>query len=88
MRTPEIDRMTTPDGSMPARTAPVGTYVYRIKSTGNSSARFGPCEVCGKHVSEVFIQTEGKIYQPKEMTYYQCNKSLFGHEVCLIQQRR
>jgi hypothetical protein len=27
-----------------------------IKSTGHSSSRFGNCEVCGLHCSDVFIQ--------------------------------
>lgn len=35
-------------------------YRYRLSSTGESSRRFGPCDVCGEHVSEVFLQTEEK----------------------------
>ena len=29
-------------------------YVYRIATTGHSSTRLGPCEVCSEHVTEVF----------------------------------
>lgn len=87
MRTPTIDRMVLPDGRPARDTAPVGAYVYRIKSTGDSSAKFGPCELCGKHVSEVFLQTEGRIFEPNQVTHYKC-KDWFGHESCLISQRR
>ena len=37
-------------------------YRYRIQSTGASSHKYGPCEVCGKHVSEVFSQIEQRWY--------------------------
>lgn len=38
-------------------------YRYRIKSTNDSSSKFGPCEVCGHHATEVFLQVEEQAYQ-------------------------
>ena len=80
--------MPHPDfGSLPNHP---GAYVYRIRSTGSSSAKFGPCEVCGKHVSETFIQTEGITYENGgriAVTHHECI-TLFGHEECLIAKRR
>lgn len=64
-------------------------YRYRLSSTGASSDKFGPCEICGKHASEVFLQVEQQKYgeQDNEWTEYQC-KSYFGHKECLLNQRR
>jgi hypothetical protein len=74
-----------------------GKYVYRIKSTGHSSMRYGPCEVCKKGCSEVFYQVEGLTYCTDELddcgpgkicvTYHEC-RNLFGHEDCLRGARR
>lgn len=68
-----------------------GVYVYRIKNTGGSSARFGPCEVCGKPCSEVFYQVEGLTFSDAVtqlgVTYMGC-RSLFGHKECLRKARR
>lgn len=69
-------------------------YRYKLVSTGDSSARYGNCDVCGKHVTEVFIQREerryrfehnGKIYEgwTGEGCHY-----LFGHKECLIAKRK
>lgn len=33
-------------------------FRYRMKSTGASSHKYGNCEVCGQHASEVFHQVE------------------------------
>lgn len=83
MRTPEIERFVNVPQE-PDR------YVYRIKSTENSSTKFGPCEICGKACSEVFYQVEGKTFDLDgqiAITYHEC-KNLFGHEACLIGARR
>lgn len=64
-------------------------YRYTLKSTGHSSAKFGLCEVCGKHVSEVFVQTEMQFYEDEfgsGWTYYEC-EDYFGHERCLRSKR-
>lgn len=65
-------------------------YVYRIKSTGHSSTRLGPCEVCDVHASEVFLQVEGLTFDNDgelAVTHYECT-DLFGHRNCLIESRR
>ena len=62
------------------------TYRYRLTSTGDSSEKYGACEVCGKHASEVFQQAEERAFEGG-WTQYQCRR-LFGHEGCLIAQRR
>lgn len=41
-----------------------------IKSTGFSSERYGVCEVCEKHVSEVWLRRIG-------------TRSAFGHRECI-----
>lgn len=46
----------------------LGAYVYRIKSTGYSSARYGACEVCSKPCSDVFYQVEGRTYDAERGT--------------------
>lgn len=67
-------------------------YRYRLSSTGYSSARLGPCEICGKHASEVFIQAEQKRYRRHDgtlsWTYADCIDSCFGHKECLENQQR
>lgn len=59
---------------------------YRLRSTLDSSHKYGPCHVCGEHASEVFYQSEAVIYIDSELgpcwTYYGC-ESWFGHEACL-----
>ncbi len=67
-----------------------GRYVYRIKSTGHSSARLGGCEVCGEHVTEVFLQVEGLTFDNDgelAITYADC-RDLFGHRGCLLEGRK
>jgi len=41
-----------------------------IKSTGGSSQRFGACEVCGEHATEVFFSSGTPDY-------------VFGHRDCV-----
>ncbi len=67
-----------------------GKFVYRIRQTPFSSARFGRCEVCETHVSEACLQVEGVTYESDgeiRVTYADC-QSLFGHRECLIGARR
>lgn len=47
----------------------------RVKSTGESSAKFGPCEVCAKRVSDVYIRRIGSDHA-------------FGHEQCVSRPGR
>lgn len=56
----------------------------KVNSLGDSSAKYGPCEVCGKPVSEVFavkllkhhIMEDGSVILPSD-------GMLFGHDECL-----
>lgn len=65
----------------------MANYQYKLTSTGQSSQKYGNCEVCEKHVSEVFYQVESVEYEPGRFTYYEC-KNYFGHKVCLLSVRR
>lgn len=82
--------MTQPyrfEGNPPTRP---GVYVYRIRATGGNSDRYGPCEVCDKHVSETHIQTEGVSFEHDGqimITHHEC-RILFGHRECLMGARR
>lgn len=67
---------------------------YRITRLGDSSAKYGLCEVCGGDVSDVFLQVEERHYEftSKNQTHsgwtqHECH-SYFGHEHCLINKRR
>lgn len=53
---------------------------YTLRSTGDSSARYGICEVCAKHCSEVHIQQEYTQYAPGQFTH---DDALMGHAHCL-----
>lgn len=61
-------------------------FRYRLTSTGSSSAKFGPCEVCGKHATEVFQQVEEVSYEGG-WTQHGCSR-LFGHTECLVTKRQ
>jgi hypothetical protein len=64
-------------------------YAYRLKSTRDSSQKFGPCECCGKHVSEVFIQAEMRATEDGRYTYHGIEDThVFGHRDCLIARQR
>lgn len=55
----------------------VGGNTYRLATTEESSAKFGPCEVCGKWASEVHIQSH--------LDAHGCYRSDgFGHRECLV----
>ena len=65
-------------------------YRYRLTLTGASSQKYGPCEVCGGHASEVFHQVEERrcVYWAPNGVLHQgwtrqgC-KDVFGHRECL-----
>jgi len=65
----------------------MANYQYRLTSSNQSSQSYGNCEVCGKHVSEVFYQVESVEYEPGKLTYYECH-NYFGHKDCLLSKRR
>lgn len=52
------------------------THRYRVRALGASSAKYGPCEVCGEHCAEVSYQVP--------MTRNGAQKrGTFGHRACL-----
>jgi len=65
------------------------TYRYRIRSTGYSSRRYGPCQVCGRHASEVFLQAELQMsIRPDGSVGYSHRGTIFGHRECLERIRK
>jgi hypothetical protein len=79
------------ENRLPEMMNPSSPYRYRISSRGASSAKFGPCEVCGRDVSDVHLQVEGEI-TPASASQHEftamTGRDLFGHRECLISQRR
>lgn len=61
--------------------------IYRIRSTGYSSKRYGSCEICGEHASEVFIQSETETVTDSGGTFEAIGDTAFGHESCLMESR-
>lgn len=62
------------------------TYQITVKSTGHSSARFGACELCGKHAAEVFVGKRLAEYEPGQFTHSTSAGAIghtFGHEACV-----
>lgn len=62
--------------------------MFIIRTTNLSSQALGPCECCGKHVSEVYHLTQSKTFKDAKgatkTTYLNCIDK-FGHEKCLKQ---
>lgn len=70
----------------------IGDYVYGLSRQGCSSDKLGNCAICGEFVSDVYLQTEKRVYfsplrQEKGLTAHKCY-SHFGHKECLLSQRR
>lgn len=62
-----------------------GRKLRTTKSTGGSSERFGPCEVCGKHMSECFLSRLGNERQREDGTIYadHSGSTIFAHKECV-----
>lgn len=74
----------------------VGQYRYRVVSTGGSSARYGPCEVCKGTCDVVYHQVEERFFTFQNettgkkhagWTSKDCS-DLFGHEECVKSRQR
>ncbi|AXF76089.1 hypothetical protein AV903_12295 [Erwinia tracheiphila] len=66
---------------------PTGNYVTFTKGLGRGSDYFGPCEVCGKHVSETFVARVKREWKRENgELYYGCAPSLYGHEKCVTKR--
>ncbi|ADQ06492.1 hypothetical protein Calhy_0755 [Caldicellulosiruptor hydrothermalis 108] len=67
-------------------------YRYALSSTGGSSHKYGNCEVCGKHATEIFVQTEYKRYEFEHNGWkyegWRLVDMVFGHEECLKKIRK
>jgi hypothetical protein len=67
-----------------------GQFRYKIKSMGASSDKYGNCEVCGKRVSDIHLQTSEElvVFEPigdeSDGTHWVHRGSVWGHEECLI----
>lgn len=68
-------------------------YKYNLSTTEKSSNEYGKCDICNKHCSEIFHQTEQRKYKLPEIiavkrkekygyTHNNCN-DYFGHKECL-----
>lgn len=64
-------------------------FRYRLKSTGHSSDRYGKCEVCDQHASEVFVLSSYMLYERKRSGDFGWTHGfmLFGHAECLKSRR-
>ncbi len=64
-------------------------YRYRLSNTGSGSYRYGPCDVCGKPASEVYIQMEERVFnRPDGSEGWTHSRTVFGHRECLLKIRR
>lgn len=65
------------------------TAHYTLKAKGRSSADLGPCEVCGGHCAEVYVQylTWYRHYPVYPEARKWAGGSLWGHKECLEQSR-
>ncbi|MCX4152368.1 MULTISPECIES: hypothetical protein [Paraburkholderia] len=72
-------------------------YRYRLKATGQSSARLGACEVCGQHVSDVYhligsrlVERTYRAHRDPERFGWTRDKcaDAFGHFNCLAARRK
>ncbi len=64
-------------------------YRYAIRRLNAGSGKYGPCEVCRTHASEMFYQMEERQFHyngKRHWTSHECH-SRFGHESCLISKR-
>lgn len=63
------------------------TYRYVLKRTEFSSARYGPCEVCGHHCPEVWTQTTHEPFDSHGEQGESHRGTRFGHRACLLAER-
>lgn len=62
-----------------------GRKLRTTKSTGGSSERFGPCEICGKYMSECFLSRVGNERQREDGSIYadHSGPTVFAHDACI-----
>jgi hypothetical protein len=66
---------------------PTGVFVRITKSTGKSSDFFGSCEICKKHMSEVFRTRIAREWKRNNGEIYYGHESpvMYAHESCIVQ---
>ena len=64
-----------------------GDLRWRIESTGDTSARFGPCEQCQKNSSDVYLMSVDKFCVSRfdGHEFWGHLRTVFGHKECLEQ---
>ena len=64
---------------------------YRMSNTGRNSDDLGKCEVCGKHCSEVHLQTRSDYYRFEHdgeiFEGWSQAGGTYGHKECLESKR-
>ncbi len=60
---------------------------YKLTNTNQSSSYYGNCEICNKHVSEVYTQShENKVIIEGKVHWIYIGDA-FGHEKCLLSKQ-
>lgn len=61
-------------------------YKYRMMEIGETSKKYGNCEICGRYVDNVYTQVEERAYK-YGWTLQGCH-DYFGHKECLESKRQ
>lgn len=66
-----------------------GETQFRLTNLEDSSAKYGDCEICKKHCSEIYLQTKLEFYDFPEddASGWSYAGQGFGHKDCLISLR-
>lgn len=62
---------------------------YQLRQQQASSDKLGPCEICGKAVSDVYSQAKERLFSTGDgKEHWAHYGSAYGHQECLIKIRR
>lgn len=63
-----------------------GNVVRVTKGTGYGSDHYGPCELCGKHMSEAFTSRMAREWVRDDGSLYldHASPKVFAHEACIV----
>lgn len=62
---------------------------FKLRQQQASSDKLGPCEICGKFVSDVYSQAEERLFSIGDGKEHWAHiGDTFGHQECLIKTRR
>ena len=64
-----------------------GNLVHRMRTTGHGSDYYGPCDQCGKHVSETYVYQWHREWARPDGTIYlsPLGGGAYGHRECLLE---